>query len=385
MATQNAVGNRLDSPFSINGTSVTTTGTQLNYLSGDGITAPNIIIGGNFSTNPWQRGTSFVAIANLTPTYTADRFNYIQDCDGVVSVLKTADAPTASQAGVYSAACAHIDVTTADAAIAAGQYSLYRYYVEGYDISEAGFGQSGTRYITLSFWHKHTKTGTYCVAFKNSAVDRSYVAEYTQAVADTWEKATITIAVDTTGTWLYTNGIGLNISFAIACGSTFQTTANSWQAGNYFATSNQVNALDSTSNNFKIALVKLELGSVATPYPFENEQQLLARCQRYFEKSYPQGSYAGAATAGVGHLVGFSTVTASQTWTSAYYRVTKRATPTITLYSYTLGTAGSVTQDDGSDIAGAADQVSDTGFRVIATNTVGRWAIGFQWYASAEL
>lgn len=240
----------------------------------------NLIQGGDFTTNPWQRGTSFTAPAG--DTHLSDRFKMSYMTSAVINALRTADAPTATQAGVHSAHCLHIDVTTADTSIDAGDYFLLRQYVEGFNVAPLGFGQAGTRYATLSFWHKHTKTGTYCVAFNNGTSTRSYVSEYTQAVANTWEKASITIPVDTTGTWLYDTGKGLAVVFVLACGSTYQTAANTWAAGAYFSTANQVNALDSTANDFKIALVQLEAGTTATQFEHRTAGQELALCQRYY-------------------------------------------------------------------------------------------------------
>jgi hypothetical protein len=149
--------------------------------------------------------------------------------------------------------------------------------VEGYN-----FLPLAQKAMTLSFWHKHTKTGTYCVSLRNSGLDRSYVAEYTQAVTDTWELTTITItASPSAGTWLYTTGVGLWVDFTVLSGSTFQTTANAWQTGNFSATANQVNGLDNTANNFRIALVQLEAGSVATEFESRMCQDELALCLRY--------------------------------------------------------------------------------------------------------
>lgn len=251
----------------------------------------NKLIGGDFTTNPWQRGTSFTAPASAS--YTADRWLLINTSAAVADVLKTADAPTAAQVGTYTAHCLHVDITTADASIAAGDVYSVRQLVEGLNAASFGFGQAGTRYVTLSFWHKHTKAGTYCVSFRNSASNRSYVSEYVQDASDTWEKAVITIPVDTTGTWLYDSGIGLRFDFLLAAGSTFQTTEGSWQAGNFFATANQVNALDNVANNFKIALVQLEAGSTATPFETRSVGQELALCQRYY---YRINAVSGAAT-----------------------------------------------------------------------------------------
>lgn len=277
----------------------------------------NKIIGGDFTTNPWQRGTSFTA--PVVGSFSADRWRIAHDTDGVVNILKTADAPTAVEAGIYTAHCLHVDVTTADTSIAAGQYWHIIQPVEGLNAASFGFGQAGARYVTLSFWHKHTKTGTYCAALRNSAGNRSYVAEYTQAVSDTWEKATITIPVDTTGTWLYDTGAGVNVGFALAAGTTYQTSANTWVAGLYLATANQVNVLDNVANNFKIALVQLEAGSVATPFESRSVGQELALCQRYYYR------FTGAAAEMCG--VGFARATTAA-WINTYFPVPMRATPT---------------------------------------------------------
>lgn len=274
----------------------------------------NKIIGGDFTTNPWQRGTSFTGLAS--GSYGADRWsvNYVATT-GVVNVLKTADAPTASQAGVFTQHCLHIDVTTADASIAAGDLFQVAHRVEGLNAACFGFGQSGTRYVTFSFWHKHTKTGTYCVAFRNGTSDRSYIAEYTQDVTDVWEKATITIPVDTSGTWLYDTGVGLGVAFCLAAGTTLQTTASTWTSGSYYATANQVNALDNTANNFKIALVQLEAGSTATPFETRSVGQELALCQRYYTTDSYVNTVYGAANATNTYQVQF--------------KVQMRATPTM--------------------------------------------------------
>jgi hypothetical protein len=285
--------------------------------SGSAFSFRNKIIGGDFTTNPWQRGTSFTAPAH--GAYTADRFVVGHSMDGVVNVIKTADAPTATQAGSFTQHCLHVDVTTADTSIAATQYYSCYQMVEGLNAACFGFGQAGTRYVTLSFWHKHTKTGIYCVSIGNGACGRSYVAEYTQAVTDVWEKAVITIPVDTSGTWLYDNGVGIRLWFTLAAGTSYQTTANTWTAGNYLATANQVNALDSTANNFKIALVQLEAGSVATPFEHRPYGTELALCQRYFFR----GVYAYATNP-----------------TPFFFKTTMRANPTCTPESgTTFGTS----------------------------------------------
>jgi hypothetical protein len=242
----------------------------------------NRIIGGNFSTNPWQRGTSFTGPADTD--YTADRFKVSKFGVGVFDIDKTAEAPTIAEADVFTQHCLHADVTTIDNSIAASDLYAIQHVVEGYNLLDLGFGQSGTRYITLSFWHKHTVTGTYSVAFSNSALNRSYIAEYTQSTTNTWEKAELTIPVDTTGTWLYDNNAGLRLYFAMATGSTYAGAAGSWSANDYRGSTNQVNALATLGNDFKIALVQLEAGDKATPFETRSVGQELELCLRYYNR-----------------------------------------------------------------------------------------------------
>jgi hypothetical protein len=324
----------------------------------------NAIIGGNFTTNPWQRGTSFLAVAN--GDYTADRWIYSVSGTGVFSVLKTADAPTATQAGIYTQDCLHVDVTTADASIAAGDVYAQSQYIEGLNASYFGFGQAGSRNVTLSFWHKHTKTGVNCVAIRNSANNRSYVAEYTQDVSDAWELAEITIPVDTTGTWLYTNAVGLRLTFTLAAGTTLQTTSGAWQAGNFVATSNQVNNLDNVANNFKIALVQLEAGQTATAFETRSYGQELSLCQRYYEISERNDViFSGNVTTGLLYYANIG------------YKQTKRVSPTI-VNTENVSTGFPA-------VAGTATG-GVSGFRSERTsNATGRGLFIETWTASAEL
>jgi len=280
----------------------------------------NKIIGGDFTTNPWQRGTSFAAIAS--DAYFADRFRTGSITTAVVTASRVVDAPTATQAGIFTQHCISLAVTTTDTVVDAGDLYMIQQGVEGLNSASFGFGQAGSRNVTLSFWVKGTKTGIHCVAISNAIANRSYVAEYTIVTTNTWEYKTITISVDTTGTWLYDNGIGLRISFALMSGTTYKTTANTWAAGNFFATANQVNALDTVGNTFKIALVQLEAGSVATPFDVRSVGQELALCQRYFERL----GNASYAIIGVGRQ---QSTTISQFYVK--YNTTMRALPTFAI------------------------------------------------------
>jgi hypothetical protein len=350
----------------------------------------NLLIGGDFTTNPWQRGTTFTSFAS---GYAADRWRVDYVTTAVFDVLKTADAPTIAQAGIYTAHCLHIDVTTADAAIAAGDVCILSQSVEGLNAAVLGFGQAGARSATLSFWVKSSKTGVHCVALRNAALDRSYVAEYTVSAADTWERKTVTIAGDTSGTWLATNGVGLSVVWALAAGTDFQATAGAWGAGNLVATANQVNVLDDAANNFKIALAQLEVGTQARPFDARPADEVLRRCQRYYAKSFNLAT-APVQNAGVntgeevfGALVAAATFNFSPT---VKLPVTMRAAPTVTLYNPAAANAEVRDRTANADCtaSAAATVVNERGFRINCTanaaTAVGN-VLAVHWAAAAEL
>ena len=233
----------------------------------------NVVINGAMEIS--QRVTSEASVSG-SPAFTynvVDRWVYGRNTSAVVTLSQAADAPTGFK---Y---CYQLDVTTADAS---PSYCRFVHRIEGNEIRRFGFGVAGTRYATLSFWHKHTKTGTNHVCIQNYANDRSYVAAYTQSTTDTWEKAVITFPIDTSGTWVTTNAGGLLLQWPM-CDDANASSLDTWISGNAVAVnSSQVNNLDSTSNYFRLTGVQLELGSTSTPYEHRDYGDELARCQRYF-------------------------------------------------------------------------------------------------------
>ena len=227
-----------------------------------------------------QRGTSFPALPNPGSTYTLDRWLWSQTGAMVCTLSQSSDTPNDTfQLSLQT------DVTTADTSIAASDFAIITQRIEGVNVRDL----IGTTF-TVSFWVKSPKTGIHCVSFRNvgpGAPDRSHVKEYTVATANTWEYKTVTVTggLITAGTWDWTNGMGLDLGFTLACGTTFQTTADTWQTGNFIATANQVNVLDNTANDFFITGVQLEPGPVATPFERRPIGTELALCQRYFQKA----------------------------------------------------------------------------------------------------
>ena len=231
----------------------------------------NAIINGDF--NIWQRGTSFPAAVS----YNADRFVNGNTSTAIMTVTRDTDVPTQAESGHKSNYSLKMDVTTADTNITGTEEVHFAQNIEGYN-----FTPFVGKTATLSFWVKAVKTGIYCVAFRNELLDRSYVSEYTINSANTWEKKTINVTFDYSGGgWDYTNGIGLRIAWILAYNGT--AAPNQWNSDSFQSTSNQVNGVDSTDNNFWLAQVQFELGNTATDFEYRDIGTELALCQRYFE------------------------------------------------------------------------------------------------------
>jgi hypothetical protein len=313
----------------------------------------NIIINGDF--NIWQRGASFVAPGDGDKT--SDRFRYLGNGDMVHTVSRDADTPTQSQSGHESNYSYKVDCTTADAVIAIDAYTFLDYRVEGYNLIQLIGNEA-----TLSFWVKAPKVGTYCISFRNGDATRSQVVEYTISDVDTWEKKTITLTFDSDGTWNRVNGLGLIIGWTIAAGSNYNTTPYVWQTGNYFSTSNQVNACDNVSNDFNISQIKLELGPSATPFISKSIREEVSDCQRYFQKTYDIDVDPGTVDNN-GRVLSYSSghSNADHTMKLTWNLPTRmRNTPTLVSYSSLDGALGKVFMISGevNAVAGAIGESS---------------------------
>ena len=255
------------------------------------------------------------------------------------------------------------------ASSSAGQSAWVGQKIEGLNVSDLAWGSASASTVTLSFWVYASGTGTYCVNLQNSAGDRSYVATYTISNANTWEQKTITVAGDTSGTWLTTTGIGINIRWDLGTGSTYNTsTTSAWQAGDYRNTSAQKNVIGTSSATFYITGVQLEKGSTATSFDYRPYGTEFMLCQRYYENQ-PSNYliFSGNVTSGFIYYAGVP------------FLVTKRATPTIT-----MSNGGTLNFPNTSPTAGSNSQPN--GFQPFMTaNGTGAGYFQFGYTASAEL
>lgn len=282
----------------------------------------------------WQEGTSFPNAAN--GTYYSDLIQYSKSGAMVHTISRSTDVPTNSIAK-YSL---DSTITTVDTSIAAGEFALLGYQMEGNDLQKI----KGKRF-TLSFKVKATKVGTYCVAFRNSASNRSYVAEYTINASNTWEYKEIVIQHDTTGAWNYDTNLGMYVTWALAMGSNLQApSAGSWQSGSYFATANQVNSCDFVSNSFRITEIKINAGVGAGDYCRAGQDLLeeLSKIERYFEKSYDYDVNPGTVLDAGARFCSAALTFSNSVLTYTDFRTTKRAAPQVIPYSNATGTANRI-------------------------------------------
>jgi hypothetical protein len=216
--------------------------------------------------------------ASVTPTtsgtYTLDRWIAGLSQASKFSVQQSSTAPTGFTNSLL--------VTSLSAySVGSSETFLVGQYIEGFNVADLGWGAAGAQTVTLSFWVRSSLTGTFGGAARNSAGDRSYPFSYTVSSANTWEQKSITIAGDTTGTWLKNNGAGLNIIFSLGTGSTLSGTAGAWAGANYLSATGATSVVGTSGATFYITGVQLEAGSVATPFerrPYGTELML---CQRY--------------------------------------------------------------------------------------------------------
>jgi len=239
----------------------------------------NIIINGDMSIA--QRGTSVSSITTSN-YYTVDRFNMAITTLGTWTQSQSTDVPS----GQGFAKSFKIECTTADASPASGDVLQIQQKFEGQNLQYLKYGTANASSLTLSFWVKSNKTGTYVASFYNNDNARHISKSYTIDTADTWEKKTITYAGDTVGALDNDNAVSLLLILYMGAGTDFTsgTLATSWNS--YVAANacvGQVNLADSTSNYINITGVQLEAGTTASDFEFLPYDVNLQRCLRYYE------------------------------------------------------------------------------------------------------
>jgi len=275
----------------------------------------NRIINGNMVIDQRNAGASVAAPAN--GAYTVDRWAAFTNGAGVYSVQRSTTAPAGF---TNSLLCT---VTTIDSSVSGTDYYMLQHKVEGFNSADFAWGSASAASVTLSFWVRSSITGTYSVKLGNSASDRFYIATYTISAANTWEQKTITLAGDTSGTWLTDNSTGIEIRFGMAIGSSFtSSTIGSWAAGSSFgATTASNNWIGTNGATFYITGVQLEAGTNASAFERRDYGRELMMCQRYYYRVSPGASSRILCISG-------NSQTTTQSVNNLQFPVTMRTRPT---------------------------------------------------------
>ena len=254
---------------------------KLTSVGGGGLSHRNKVINGAMTVSQYN-GTSVVTGVNATG-YRIDRWTHqIASINSAFSVSQSTDSPDGF-ANSYK-----IDVTTADTSLAAAHAHFFRQKIEGQNLQDFAKGSSSAKQFALSFYVKTTKTGVYTVELYD--VDNNRAISKIFTVADTnWNRYTIIFPADTTGAFGNDNGNSLVLQFWLSAGSnyttgTFNNSAWGSVSGKARVSSSNVNFGDSTSNDWYITGVQLEVGDTATTFEHRTYQEEILRCMRYYQQ-----------------------------------------------------------------------------------------------------
>jgi hypothetical protein len=256
--------------------------------------------------------------ASGTPTssgYSLDRWNLSLSVASKFSFQQSTTAPTGfSNSLLFTSLSSY--------SVGAGDLFLANQWIEGFNTADLMWGTANAKTVTLSFWVRSSLTGTFGGALNNGSSDRTYPFSYTISSANTFEYKTVTIAGDTSGTWLTTNGRGLGVWFSLGAGSTYSGTAGAWASANVYQPTGATSVVGTNGATFYITGVQLEKGSTATSFDYRPYGTELQLCQRYYEIIAPvQSSF----------LISVNATGASQEFEFLVkYLVLKRTTPTVT-------------------------------------------------------
>ena len=258
------------------------TGTLLEANGGTGTTTgyygfKNRIINGAMVID--QRNAGASVTVTTSGQFAVDRFQSAATAGSKFSMQQNAGSvtPPAGFANYLGA--------TSLSSYSVGSTDVFglRQIVEGFNAADLAWGTANAQPITISFWVRSSLTGTFGLGLGNSGFSRAYAATYTINSANTWEYKTVTIAGDTTGTWLTTNGAGIQLTFGLGYGSSYSGTAGVWNAGSYFMPTGATSIVGTSGATFYITGVQLEKGSTATSFDYRPYGTELALCQRYYQ------------------------------------------------------------------------------------------------------
>jgi hypothetical protein len=347
----------------------------------------NRVLNGDMRIDQRNNGAS----GTVNNVYTVDRWTYSsnQASKGAWQrILANVGGPIQIAGFNY-----YLSFTSSSAyAVAAGDAFYFSQPIEADMVGDLAWGTASAQSVTLSFWALSSLAGTFSGAIRNypAPATRSYPFTFALA-ANTWTKVVVTIPGDTGGTWVLAgNAAALGVLFDLGSGATFRGPANAWASANYVGANGAVSVVAVNGATFYLTGVKLEIGSVATPFNRQSLAKSMADCQRYYATSY-YGVSIGAANASSGQLTirasGLTNAVNTLT-TNVFFPVSMRSAPTLTYFSTITGAPAmgrdAVNNVDVAALPGAFGSNSCIiGFNPSAATTAPNFL--FHYVASAEL
>jgi hypothetical protein len=351
------------------------------------LTAKNLVLNGGAEIDQIYVGVALTGIINSQSL--ADNWTTSSSGAAVYTYQQVNDAPPGLKKSIK------ISITTANAAPAAGDRLIIRNILEGYRIAKLGFGAAGASSISLGFWVKANRTGTYGGSIQEYNTTRSYPFSFT-INGSGWEYKSVTIPGDTSGSWNSDSAGGMIIGIAMMAGSGFQGAAGSWSASDFRGVTGQINGVAATSDFMQLTGMSLVASTVPVPQdmsphairPFDEE---LALSQRYFEKSFQYATAPAQAVAsdtGEYYFIAVVAGAVAQRGHMIPFRVRKRIAPSFTLYSPDVAGAEIRDTNAGAQCTGSGAQSFESGFSLNCTGNAAT-AIGNRlrahWIADARL
>lgn len=344
--------------------------------TGGAIAFKNRLINGNMNIDQRNNGSSVTPVDNQ---YTLDRWYMQASQTSKLTVQQNSgNAPLAQ--GFNQC----LKVTSSSAyTVGANDYFALTQIIEGWNVSDLGWGTASAKTVTLSFWVYSSLTGTFGGSLTNGAFNYSYPFTYTISAANTWEQKSVTVVGPTSGTWLTTTGKGLYVQFGLGVGSTYIGTAGAWTAAGDVSAAGSVSVVGTSGATWYLVGAQLEVGSAATNYDFRSYTTELQLCQRYYQ------------------LVGGGTAQGGQSSTIIYWGcvlpVTMRANPSLgqTAAQYFYKPGVDVWNQSSTGLTGASSSLQGvyagfTNISGVTTQAPYQWAVNYSGTpsyltASAEL
>jgi hypothetical protein len=256
--------------LAVTGTASISGGAYISNLGG-----ANKIINGDMAIDQRNAGASVTA---TDYGYTLDRWQTGVSQASKFTVQQSSTVPTTGYG--FSLVATSLSAYT----VLAGDIFRVSQPIEGFNTVDLQWGTANAQTVTISFWVRSSLTGAFGGSVSNNAQNRSYPFSYTINAANTWEQKTVTIAGDTTGTWVgATNGVGVRVNWGLGVGSTYSGTAGAWAGSQLYSVTSATSVVGTNGATWYVTGVKFEVGSIATPFVPDDYEVSFAKCQRYYE------------------------------------------------------------------------------------------------------